>query len=152
MRDDRAVSSAVGYTLMVVIALALTTGLVFGTESMIENQQRTVVRDQLEIIGEELAATVMTVDRFDASATEPEKATVVRQFPARVAGSQYRVELVENAGTGRVEVRLEAVDVDVSVRVPIRNTTKLRLDNPVNGGTLRVAYDTGENRIEIRNE
>lgn len=152
MRDDRALSSALGYMLTIVIAVALTTGLVLGAEAMIQQERETAVRSQLEIIGEKTAATVMTVDRFNDTSTEPMNATVTREFPTRAAGSQYRVELVENSDTGRFEVTVESADFDITVRVPLRNESALRLDQPVNGGTISITYDPTQDHIRVDNE
>lgn len=148
--DRRAVSSALTYSLVVVITVTMTAGLVIGTESLVEDQREDAVRDQLDVVGQQLAATMMTVDRFTATESEPVAANVTRQFPNRVAGSQYRVNVTAlSPDTGRSAVVLESRDFDVTVTVPVRNATALQTASPVNGGRLRVAYDPEDDRIEV---
>lgn len=151
MRDDRAASTAISYVLVAAIALALTTGLIFGTESLVEDRRQDTARQQLEVVGQQLASTVMTVDRFNETEAVPEQAAVTRQFPNRVAGSQYQVAVVaEDRDAGRYTLYLDAVDSNVNVSVPIRQADSDLRETRVNGGTLRVTYVHATKEVVIR--
>ncbi|ELZ29198.1 hypothetical protein C475_03239 [Halosimplex carlsbadense 2-9-1] len=142
MIDDRGVSTAVSYVLIVAIALLLTTGLILGTEALIQNERQETVRQQLEVVGQQLSSTVMTVDRFNETDSVPEQAAVTRQFPTRVAGSQYQVGVLpEDVDSGRYTLYLDAVDSNINVTVPVRQADSDLRRTRLNGGPIRVRYD-----------
>lgn len=151
MMNDRAVSTAVSYVLVVSLALVLTTGLIFGTESLIQGERENTVRQQLEVVGQQLAGTVMTVDRFNETEAVPESAAVTRTFPNRIAGSQYQVGvLVDDPDSGRYTIYLDAVDTSVNVTVPVRQVDTDLRSTRVNGGTLRIEYVHASQEVVIR--
>jgi seryl-tRNA(Sec) selenium transferase len=151
MMDDRAVSTAVSYVLIVSLALLLTTGLVLGTESLIEDQREETIRQQLEVVGQQLAGTVMTVDRFNETEAVPQTATVTRQFPERIAGSQYRITVAaDSPDDGRYTIYLDAVDTNVNVSVPVRAADTDVRSTRLNGGTVRVAYVDATAEVVVR--
>ncbi|WP_123535049.1 DUF7266 family protein [Halosimplex salinum] len=148
--DDRAVSSAVSYVLIIALAFTLTTGLVLGTESLVENQRQDTARQQLEVVGQQLASTVMNVDRFNETEAVPETAAITRQFPQRAAGSQYQVGvLVDDRDAGRYTLYLDAVDSNTNVTVPVRTADSDLRPVRVNGGTLRVTYVDATDEVVI---
>lgn len=151
MMDDRAVSTAISYVLVVSLALLLTTGLILGTESLIQDEREETVRQQLEVVGQQLAGTVMTVDRFNETEAVPETAAVTRPFPARVAGSQYQVGvLADDPDRGRYTLYLDAVDIDVNVTVPVRQVDTGLRSTRINGGRLRIEYVHASQEVVIR--
>lgn len=151
MTADRGVSSPLSYAMVVVITVTLTAGLIVGTDEYVDGQRDRAVQDQLEVLGERLASTLATVDRFNETDARPERAGVTRTFPARIAGTQYRINVTGSAGNHSV-VRLSAVDSTASARVTVRNETRVRTGEPVTGGTVRVAYSPATDEIVIRNE
>jgi len=151
MIDDRAASTAISYVLIISLALVLTTGLILGTESLIQNEREDSVRQQLEVVGQQLAGTVMTVDQFNGTEAPPEAAAVTRQFPGRVAGSQYRVGVIaDDPDSGRYTLYLDAVDPDVNVTVPVQQVDAGLRPTRVNGGPLRVEYVDASQEVVIR--
>lgn len=150
MMDDRALSSVVTYSLTVAIALALTTGLVLGSEALIETQREEAAQEQIEVIGEQLGSTLSTAGRLNATDADPETLVVTRQFPDRVAGSQYRV-LVAKGDTGpdAYVVYLETVDFDINVSVSVRVSASHLRRTRVNGGPLRVRYDEPTEQLVV---
>lgn len=141
MIDDRGVSSALSYALIIVLTVSLTTGLVLGTNELVTDQRQQVAHDQLEVVGQRLAATIMTVDRLNATETRPEVAAITRDFPRRVSGVQYRVETVA-VGSDRWRLYLEARAVSISESFTVRLQSGVDLEETtVNGGPLRVSYD-----------
>lgn len=141
MTDDRALSSVVAYSLTVVIALALTTGLVFGSEALIDSQREQTAREQVEVVGEQLGGMLSTAGRLNATDADPETLVVERQLPSRVAGSQYKILVaVSDAGPDDYVVYLETVDFDINVSVSIRLSASDLQRTRINGGPLRVRY------------
>lgn len=147
---DRAVSSAVSYVLLVAIALVLTSALIIGTSTLVENQREQAVEGQLEVVGQQLASTIMSVDRLNATEAEPTSAAITRRFPRRAAGAQYFVGvIVEDADRGRYTLYLDAVDTDVNVTVPVQAADTEVRQTRVGGGTLRVVYDPATAEVVI---
>lgn len=138
---ERGVSSALSYALIVVLTVSLTAGLVFGTSSMIDEQRDRVAQDQVDAIGQRLAATISTVDRLNTTEPQPDTAAITREFPRRVGGLQYRIKTAavdSNRWRLYVEVREAAINRTFTVR--LRSGVELE-ETTVNGGPLRVFYD-----------
>jgi len=150
-RDDRGVSSAVTYSFIVVITLALTGGLVVGTDALIQDQRQQVVTDQLDVVGQRLVATVETADRLSATANAPDSLAVTREFPDRVAGSAYRVRVVnENPGGTESTVYVETVDgeVSIAVRVSVDSANGIE-ESTVTSGAIRVRYESSNGKLVV---
>lgn len=152
MRDTRALTNAVSYTLIVAIALTLTTGLVFGSGQLIESRQEQTAREQLEVVGEQLGASISTADGLNATDKDPMTLSVTRRFPQRIAGSQYRILVADNdtAPTAH-DIYLETVNFDINVTVPVRTQSSDLRRTRVNGGTIRVRYDEPSRQLVVEN-
>lgn len=148
---DRATSTAVSYTILIVLSVTLTTGLVLGTNSLVGDQRERVVHEQLEVVGERLAATLTTADRLAATDSNPDTLAITRQFPNRVAGSQYRLKI--SSSGSRSSIVLESRgdnEVTASVSVKFQSVSGLR-EKTINGGHLTVEYDTSSDELVITN-
>lgn len=151
MRSDRAVSSALTYGLVVVITVSLTGGLVLGADALVNDQREKAVRGQLDVIGQRLASTVETVDRM-GQADGTTTARITREFPRRTAGAQYRIRVVPHAvSADRGTIYVEARDLDVSRRVPVRLSDTTLEGTRLNGGPLRVVYDPATDTVRVEN-
>lgn len=120
----RGQSTTVGYVLSVGIATVLVAGLIAGVGTYVEQEQRTAVQDELEVIGQRLATQASTIDavadRNGTVYTEPE-------VPERVVGVGYRVSFVVNVTGAWVRLTTPRPAVAVAVpfahRVPVVNST-----------------------------
>lgn len=140
--DDRAVSVTVGYVLNLAVATLLLSGLFVAGGSFVENQREDAVEGQLTVIGERIAADLMTVDRLASSAASPSDLAVEREatLPSRVSGTGYRVSIVANGTSGTIQ--LESQRADVVVEIPFRTSEDVTVANStVAGGTVRIAYE-----------
>lgn len=154
IRSERAVSSALTYSLVAAITLSLTAGLIIGTETLVNDQRQQTVQNQLDIVGQRLASTVMAVDRMG----EQDGTTitsVTREFPQRTVGSQYRIRVTRTAASAdRGTIHVESRDSDISTTVPVRlSGATLERNTKVNGGTVRVVYDptTSPDTVRVEN-
>lgn len=142
-RDERAVSVTVTHALTLAITAILVTGLLTGAATMLDRQQQTAVRMQLEDIGGDVVGQLNAVDRLnDAGAAD---ASLRVTFPNRVSGTPYRVELDRTGTTAtgyRGVLRLESDDPNVRVTVPVHTETRLR-DTTVTGNQLAVQLCDG---------
>lgn len=169
-RDDRrAVSVNVGYVLTLAISAIILSALLVAAAGAVDGQKRTVVRDQLDVVGNRLAADIAGADRLGATAradidatvdetpTDPSEAgtatVAIRiDLPRRIAGTSYVIE-IDDAASGDPTLVLRVTDPDVVVSVPLRLRTEIE---PVRvaGGPVVVeyeyVYDSSDARLEVR--
>lgn len=141
---DRAVSTAVGYTLNVALATILVAGLLTGLSGVVTDQRERVLRQGLEVAGQHLAADLMSVDRL-ARASDGGRVRLTTRFPDEMAGTAYRIRLRATGEGG--EVVVSTADPDVSVAVPFENRTSFATTT-VGGGPVTVRFDGSTIRME----
>jgi hypothetical protein len=139
----RAVSTPLAYVLNLGIATVLITGLVVGGTAFVEDNRETVVRTELRVIGQQLAADLQQADRLVEAHTASSNPTVAveQRYPGAVAGSAYTVKLVETTSPARQFVNLTTSgsnEVSVAVRVPTK--TPIEDGSATNGGRVVVRY------------
>lgn len=144
---DRGTALALGYVLTLAIALVLVGGLFVAGGEFLEDERKQVVRQELEVIGQHLAANVEMADRLVQAGDDTSTVTLNRSFPERVTGTTYRVELVSGSDP---TLRLNATDPEVSVEIEIDNTTSLRRSTAT-GGDVSVVYDPSTDELVIQN-
>jgi hypothetical protein len=155
--DRRGVSSAITYALVITITLTLTAGLLFGTESLIQQNREQTAVEQMEVVEQRVATTVETTYRLAESSSpdpSPERVRVTRELPDRLAGSQYHIELEDPTGdAARIEVELVEFDAatETTVRLEVEFGDPDFSEASVNGGDIAVVYDPGDNEVTIRN-
>lgn len=143
--DDRAVSVTVGYVLTLAIASLLLSGLFIAGGSFVDTERERAAQGQLSVIGERLAADLMTVDRLAGTAESSSDLTIDRPvtLPPRVSGAGYRIT-VRTAGAEGTEgtISLESDRTDAIVEVPFRTRADTEIRNAtVTGGDLRIRWD-----------
>lgn len=140
--DGRAVSVTVGYVMTLAISTLLLSGLFVAGGSFVETERERAAQGELTVVGERVAADLMTVGRLAASASGPGGLTVDRPvtLPDRAAGRSYRIRVTatETAGT----VAVESDRTDAAVEVPFRTDAAVAVQNAtVRGGDLRIRWD-----------
>jgi hypothetical protein len=148
MIETRALSTALGYTLTLAITAVLVSGLLISGGSFVEDQRERVIQTELEVVGEQLATHLNAADRLNQSAAGPlsDRTISIRQpFPADVAGTPYRVTLVEQSDP---VLRLETSDAEISTEVELTNTTAMA-QSRASGGTVVIEYNTTEEAVVI---
>ncbi len=132
---DRGVAPALTYVLAIGMVTLLISGLLVATTSFVEGEREGVVRQELEILGERLAANAVAVDRAGADGANVSQRTTV---PATVADAGYYVEVVTcSAGSACLELRSADPRLDVSVIVPM-NTGSTVSFRRVTPRTIRI--------------
>jgi len=147
--DTRGVSVTVGYILTLAVAALLLGVLVTGASGLLAGQSETVVGDELNVVGNQLAANIDEADqlariaRDDTAAISGTDGRVVLdvRLPDRVSGSEYDVEIDDASRT----ITLEALNPEVTVEVAYPDT-EMELDAPdrFRGGSIRLVYDGGD--------
>lgn len=152
---DRAVSTAVGYALVLGIVTLLTTGLVMGFAPLVTGQQADATHSTLEVLGNDLAGDVERVDSLATSAGSDGTVVLRSRLPERVGGSTYHVEIDEvneTDGAYRYEIRLRSTDPETIATVGFR--TRIEVDDDatgtLDGGPLEIVYDG--DRLVVRED
>lgn len=149
--SNRAVSTPLGYVLTLAITTVLVSGLLIGMGGFVGDQRERVVRSELEVVGEQVAADVSAVDRLVVAGGADKAARASFRLPARVGGTGYTVELSDPDPTdAAAAVVLRSADPEVTVTVPFGNRTAVLVDSPIRGGNLVITYDGAEERLEVR--
>lgn len=133
----------VGYALNLVIAAVLIGILVGAAGSVVDTSTDRAAENQLEVIGNQVAADVAGADRMVNAADGSGDPTVsVRvELPRRVAGEQYRMAFDDDGVT--------LMASDVTVRVGFAATTTDVTETEIAGGDVVIRYDTATDRLEV---
>ena len=142
-RSDRAVSITVNYVIALSITAVLISGLLIGAGTYVENERDQVVREELTVVAEQLAAGIDDADRLARTAGDPTVRVGV-DLPRRVAGESYRIEITNLSAPGpqpeRYELTLRSSRSGVSVTLTV-STLEAMSETSVNGGW--VVVETG---------
>ena len=146
MRESRAVSTTLSYTLTLAISAILVSGLLLAGGSYVDDRREAVVEDELTVIGQQLAAGMERADRLVVAGNSPSVVNVNQELPNRVTGSGYRVALDSSESA----ITLESTDSDISVTVGFVSQTAIS-DSTADGGTVQIHYDESADHLEVRN-
>ena len=147
--NDRSVSFAVNYVLVIAITAVLITGIIIAGGSFVEDQREQVIAGEMRIIGNHVAGNLEQVDRYvRAGLGPPSDAYINQSFGTDVTGSTWSVELDERGGTSQVVVN--STRPEVSVRVNTTVQTDIDEDSYSETGKISVAYDPSSNELVIR--
>ncbi len=139
----RAVSVTLGYVLTLAIASLLVTGLLIAGGNFVADQREEVIRSELEVIGQQIAASLQSADSLVQASEGSPIVRLENRFPRDVTGSTYHVHLVEGPDP---ELVLNSTDPDVSVRVAVANETAFGQSH-ADGGTVVIVYDSGADEV-----
>lgn len=131
--NDRGVSVTVNYVMGLAIATLLMSGLLFASGTMIQDRQESAIRGELDVVGQRLAAGLMTADRLVQSGGD--EVTVRLSMPQRVAGSSFEVAI--NPSPSGSHLLLESHNPTTTVNVSFVNRTSVE-PTTVSGGDVRV--------------
>ena len=146
-RADRAVSITVNYVIVLGITAVLISGLLVGAGGYVQEQRESVVREELSVVAEQVAAGIDDADRLAAAYPRNRSVRVGVDLPGRVAGESYRIQVTElTAPTNqpaRHELTLRSTGTRVSVTLTVSTSVDLD-ERSVNGGWVVVRLDGGE--------
>lgn len=134
---NRGVSTVLGYSMTLVIATLLVSGLFFTTGSLVESQQEQAAAAEMDVVGERVAATVETVDRM-ARASNDGSIAVQTVLPDRLAGSSYEMRISSEDGNAQLTVALDGSDRRTTV--PLDTETPIE-PREIDGGTVVVTWE-----------
>ena len=142
---ERAVSTAVGYALILGIVMLLLSILLTGFGPLVTQQETAATHATLEVVGNDLAGDLESADRLATYTTGT--VTLRTDLPDRVGGSAYTIDIqeIDPDANGKIvyAITLHSSDhdrfvtVNVAVRTPIDETAATSL----RGGPLVIDYD-----------
>ncbi|WP_144902322.1 DUF7266 family protein [Halobellus captivus] len=156
-RRDRAVSVTVNYVIALSITAVLVSGLLIAGSGYVENERDRVVREELDVLAEQLAAGIDDADRISRSTASPPTLRIGVDLPDRVAGESYRIEISEQsppgAQPGQYDLTLRSVRSDVSVTLTVSTIVDVD-ETSANGGRVVIELDTtgGESLVVSEGE
>ncbi|NHN58346.1 MULTISPECIES: hypothetical protein [Halorussus] len=142
-RDDRGVSTALGYVLNLTVATLVVTGLLVASGGIVEDQRKQTVRSELRVVGQQFAADLSAADELAATANAGDTVRIERRLPREVAGRSYTVDLVEPGPgqpcPGETCLVLTATGSDVTVALPLALEISVA-SSSTNGGRVSIRY------------
>lgn len=143
--DERAVSTTLGYTLSLTVATLLVGGLLIAGGGFVEDQRERTVRNELQVIGQQVSADVAAADRLASTDGTNDRVVVSRNLPNEVTGVRYTIA-VESDG-GETYLTLSTDSPDVSVRVDFAAETSVA-ETDISGGDIQVTLMDGELEVQ----
>lgn len=147
-RDSRAVSTALGYVLGLTISALLISVMLYGVGGFVEDQREQVVREELTVVGQQLASDLTATDRLARGS--PDDTTAIRiesRLPAQIANTGYSIAIEDDPGSAyRLVLRTENPDVVVTVGFTAETVVDERT---VSGGGLVIEYGTGATPTDL---
>lgn len=145
LRDSRGVSTVLGYVLTVGISSLLIIGLLVATGGFVDTQRQETIRDEMEVIGQQLAGDLSAADRM--ATVGGKNVTIRREIPSEVTGVTYQVDIQSSGTTTDITLSTNNPDVQVSLTVRTRTTVD---SSTVTGGPLVITYDGTD--LEVEND
>lgn len=143
---DRGVSSTLNYVLSLGIMAILVTGLLSAGGAFVEDRQEQVIQSELEVIGQQVASDIQRADRLVTAGDGDQTVELTQTLPEEISGSRYSISL----DSGSSELILSSDDPERSVTIRLQTTTSLG-DSTVDGGSVRVVYDSGPEELVVTN-
>lgn len=136
--DARAVSTILGYVLVLGIVTLLLTGLLFASTDFVADQREETVRSELRVLGQQVADDLAAADRLVRASDGGTTVTVARTLPDEVTGVSYTVEVKPGASQPTTIV-MASPDPEVTVEVNVWVETDVAAST-VTGGRIEVVY------------
>lgn len=149
MRDERAVSSTISYVLTLAISALLVSGLLIAGSDFVNDRREQVVRNELRVVGQQVAADLERADRLVQAAEGSTTVELERTFPNDVSGSQYRIRIETDASSGPDRIALSSADPEIRVEITFRVATDLDDTTVADGGVIQISYDQSATELVI---
>jgi hypothetical protein len=138
---DRGVSTVLGYVLALGVITLLISGLFLAAGNFVENEHERVIRSELEVLGNRIAADIAAVDRLALAAGPSGRAELETELPARVAGKSYTISTSSVSGAPDVYfINMTAPDFETDVEVRVKSSTPL-VERDTSGGNVLVVFN-----------
>lgn len=151
---DRGVSTTLSYVLTLSITTLLLAGLLIATGGYVDDRREQIVRSQLEVVGQQTAATIESADHLaDTTGTAGSSTVrVSRNLPERIARTGYAIE-IRDGSPPEVVVSADTRNLNVVVTVPVVVEAPDGV-RPVSvqGGDIVVVYDFDDDELVVSSD
>jgi hypothetical protein len=147
---DRGVSTALGFVLSLTVTTILISGLLIAGGSLVDGERNQTVRNELRVIGQQMAADLTAADRL-ARLSDEGTLQIARGFPETVTGARYTVT-VSSVGGDAYQLALATRQPDVSVTVGFVSATPVDTGTGFTGGDVVITYDHSVGTLEVQND
>jgi hypothetical protein len=148
--DNRAVSIAITHALTLGITAVLITGLLLGAGGLLEDQETQAARGSLSEIASDTVSHINSLDNLNATG-EQVNASVRPDYPARIVGHEYTINITNDASNHPFETDYALVirsDVlSAPVWYPLETTAELDEQSEVEGGQFEICLTNAEIRM-----
>lgn len=157
-RDTRGVSVAVDHALGLLILLVITGVFVSGITTIHDERQSAVTEQELDRIGDEVAAGLAATDSMaqdadtrqaHAGVNETGNVTTRVTLPSSVGGESYSVAVSDPDGDGTVDIRVRSGHESVTTTVTLENTIEA---GSVSNGDMVIRYTNGTITVEAAHD
>lgn len=142
---DRGVSTTLSYVFSLVIIMMLLSGLFGAAGDIVEDQQERVIRSEMRVVGNHLAADIRSVDRLSLR-TSDGGVRVTSDLPGKLARRNYIVR-IENPGGDRYRINISSKDPHITESTFLRTNATL-VTNEFNGGNVEISFNGSHIEVE----
>jgi ABC-type multidrug transport system fused ATPase/permease subunit len=150
--DENAVSISVGFILTFTISVLMIVMVLSSFYSLMNDAEQTVMHDEFEIHGNDIAVRIATIDTMVGAMTDSGASVEEIQYefkmPSRIAGKPYSVEL-DNSSGDIVFISDKRERTQVKVPYFAENTVVSASTVESIKGNFVIAYDPETNIIII---
>jgi hypothetical protein len=150
--DENAVSITIGFILTFSITVLMLVTILSSFYSLMDQAEQTVMRDEFEIHGNDIAVRIANMDTMVGNAansgSDVDEIRYELSLPDRIAGKPYSVEF-DNSSKDIVFVSEERDNTIVKVPYYAENTVFLSTTLYSQKGEFMMTYTPGTNAIEI---
>lgn len=150
--DETAVSISIGFILTFSITVLILVTILTSFYSMMDQAEQTVMRDEFEIHGSDLAVKITTIDTMAGTAIRSGSTVGEIRYgvslPEKIAGKHYEIELSNT--TNDIIISSEKRD-ETRIKVPFStdDTTVLSTTLYSPKGEFQIIYNPDTNTIEM---
>ena len=150
--DENAVSISIGFILTFSITVLILVIILTSFYSLMDQAEQTVMRDEFEIHGSDLAVKITTIDTMAGTAmrsgADIGEIRYELSLPDKIAGKQYSIEFSNT--TNEIIFSSEERD-ETKVKIPFStdDTTLLSTTIYSSTGEYQISYNPSANTIEI---
>ncbi|WP_406655728.1 hypothetical protein V7O62_08025 [Methanolobus sp. ZRKC2] len=151
-KDENAVSLSIGFILTFSITVLVLVIILTSFYSLMNQAEQTVMRDEFEIHGNDIAVKITTIDTMAGTAIRSGSSVGEIRYeislPDKIAGKEYSIEF-SNATNEMIFSSEERDDTRVKIPFSTEDTTLLSTTLYSSKGEYRINYNPAANTIEI---
>ncbi|WP_406660501.1 hypothetical protein V7O66_11715 [Methanolobus sp. ZRKC3] len=150
--DENAVSLSIGFILTFSITVLVLVTILTSFYSLMGQAEQTIMRDEFEIHGNDIAVQIAAIDTLVGSAKETGSTLGILTYeltvPDRIAGEIYSVEFA-NQTEEIIFISEEREETRVKIPYSTEDTTVISSTLHSSAGRHQMVYDPVKNTIEI---